>query len=58
MYVGFSDLLLEVIFEFLKNMFLVMDIVEIFYSVDVWGGGFLVFWEIIWECIDCFLFYL
>lgn len=54
-YKYFFNLKLEVILEFLKNMFLVMDTVNIFYTLE---GGELQFWKFIWDRIDNFLFYL
>lgn len=54
-YKYFFNLKLEVILEFLKNMFLVMDTVNIFYTLE---GGELQFWKFIWDRIDIFLFYL
>lgn len=54
-YKYFFNLKLEVILEFLKNMFLVMDTVNIFYILE---GGELQFWKFIWDRIDIFLFYL
>lgn len=54
-YKYFFNLKLEVILEFLKNMFLVMDTVNIFYTLE---GGELQFWKFTWDRIDIFLFYL